>query len=94
MKLYIIHFPHHTVTLYLSDPQTTRCILPLENVNLITFDINHNRIALVTKHYVAKRCKYKVREEMEPEIASSKFLHIRLTLSFNKTKLNTSLLSH
>jgi hypothetical protein len=45
-------------------------------------------------HYVAKRYKYNVREEMKPEIASSTFLHIRPTLSFNKTKLNTLLLPH
>jgi hypothetical protein len=60
----------------------------------ISEDINFNHIALVAKHYMAKDCKYKVREEMEPAIASSRFLHVSPTLSFNRTKLSISLLSH
>jgi hypothetical protein len=94
MKLLIMYVPHHTVTPYLSDPHTIRCILPSDNLSLITFYINLNRVAVVTMHYVAKGCRYNVREEMEPEIASSRFLYIRPTLPFNKTKLNTLLLSH
>jgi hypothetical protein len=76
MKLPIMHFLHLTVTPYLSDSHTIRRILASDNLILITFDINLNHIAVVTVHYVAKGCKYKVREEMELEIASSRFLHI------------------
>jgi hypothetical protein len=82
-----------TVIPYLSDAHIIDCILPSDNLSLITFDINLNHIAVVTMHCVANGSKYKVRE-VEPEIASSRFLHVRRTLSFNKTKLNASLLSH
>jgi hypothetical protein len=90
MKLLLMHFHHHTVTPYFSGPHILRCTLLSDNLSLIIFDLNRTHIAEVTTHYVAKDWNYEVREEMDPEIASSRFLNIRPTFSFNKT----SLLSH